>query len=111
MMDRFGETPQPVLALLDVALLRAAAAKEGICDITQRGRQVVFSFTDTVDVPSVMAICSQNTWRQRLLLSAGENPKLTLRLQPREDALESASKLVEDLTLKHKELSGQSAEA
>ncbi len=106
MMDRFGDPPKAVLALLDVALLRAAAASEGISDITQRGSQVVFTFTDAVDVPSVMAVCSQSVWRPRLLLSAGENPKLTLRLQPKEDALERAVKLVEDLTLKHKELSG-----
>ena len=71
---------------------------------------MILTFADTVDVPSVMAICSQNTWRQKLLLSAGETPKLTLRLQPKEDALESAAKLVEDLALKHKELSGRSAE-
>ena len=105
MMDRFGEPPRPVQALLDVALLRAAAAAEGISDITQRGSQVVFSFTDAVDVPSVMALCSQNSWRQKLLLSAGEQPRLTLRLQPRENALASAVKLVDDLTLKHRELS------
>ena len=109
MMDRFGDPPRAVLALLDVALLRAAAAAEGICDITQRGTQVVFTFTDAVDVPSVMAVCSQSLWRPRLLLSAGDTPKLTLRLQPKEDALERAAKLVEDLTLKHKELSAADA--
>ncbi len=108
MMDRFGDPPRAVLALLDVALLRAAAAAEGICDITQRGAQVVFTFTEAVDVPAVMAVCSQSGWRQKLLLSAGETPKLTLRLQPKENALESAVKLVEDLTLKHKELSAAS---
>ena len=109
MMDRFGDPPRAVLALLDVALLRAAAAAEGICDITQRGTQVVFTFTDAVDVPSVMAVCFQALWRPRLLLSAGDTPKLTLRLQPKEDALERAAKLVEDLTLKHKELSAADA--
>ena len=70
---------------------------------------MVFTFTDAVDVPSVMAVCSQSIWRPRLLLSAGESPKLTLRLQPKEDVLERAAKLVEDLTLKHKELSGETA--
>ena len=111
MMDRFGEVPRPVLALLDVALLRAAAAQEGISDITQRDSQVIFTFTEMVDVASVMAICSQSSWRQKLLLSAGETPKLTLRLQPKENALESAAKLVDDLALKHQELSGRSADA
>ena len=106
MMDRFGDPPKSVLALLDVALLRAAAAAEGIWDITQRGSQIVFTFTDAVDVTSVVAVCSQNSWRPRLLLSAGDTPKLTLRLQPKEDALAAASSLVEALTLKHRELGG-----
>ena len=109
MMDRFGDPPKSVLALLDVALLRAAAAAEGIWDITQRGSQIVFTFTDAVDVTSVVAVCSQNSWRPRLLLSAGDTPKLTLRLQPKEDALAAASSLVEALTLKHRELSGSTA--
>ncbi len=109
LLDRFGDVPRTVQALLDVALLRAAAARENICDITQRGTQVVFTLTDAVDVPSVMAICSQNTWRQRLLLNAGETPKLTLRLRSGENALEQSVKLVEDLTLKRRQLSGEDA--
>ena len=56
-----------------------------------------------------MAVCSQSGWRQRLLLSAGEQPKLTLRLQPKEDPLKSACRLVEDLTLKHRQLSAAEA--
>ena len=107
LLDRFGDVPRAVQSLLDVALLRAAAAQEGICDITQRGAQVVFTFTDAVDVPSVMSVCSQSGWRQRLLLNAGETPKLTLRLRSGENALEQSVKLVEDLTLKHRQLSGE----
>ena len=109
MLDRFGEPPKSVLALLDVALLRAAAAAEGISDITQRGSQIVFTFTDAVDVPSVVAVCSLNSWRPRLLLSAGDTPRLTLRLQPKENALTAASALVEAISLKRKELGGGAA--
>ena len=109
MLDRFGDVPRPVQALLDVALLRAAAAQEGICDISQKGQQLLFSFADTVDVPSVMAVCTMNTWRSRLLLSAGEKPKLTLYLKPKENALDAATALVEELRLKREEISGTAA--
>ncbi|WP_418725534.1 transcription-repair coupling factor, partial [Dysosmobacter sp.] len=34
LLDRYGEAPKAVLALLDVALLRAAAAKAGVSDIS-----------------------------------------------------------------------------
>ncbi len=36
MLDRYGEAPRAVLTLLDVALLRAAAAKAGVSDISQK---------------------------------------------------------------------------
>ena len=110
LMDRFGPVPAAVQALLDVALLRSAAAREGICDITQRGSQLLFSFADIVDVPSVMAVCSMRSWNSRLRLSAGEKPKLTLHLQPKEDALPAAAMLVDALRLKRQELQGKQSE-
>ena len=42
LMDRYGDPPKPVYALLDVALLRAGAARAGISDISQKERQVRF---------------------------------------------------------------------
>lgn len=40
-------------------------------------------------------------------MSAGEHPKLTLHLKPGEEALDAAGHLVEALTLKRKEISGE----
>ena len=103
MLDRFGDVPAAVKALLDVALLRAAAAGAGICDITQRGRQVVFSFGPQPDIAAVAAVCGMACYRQRLQLSAAAQPKLTLYLQPDEEALSAAGKLVEELAVRHTE--------
>ena len=111
MLDRYGEPPNTVQALLDVALLRAAAAENGICDITQKGRKVIFSFTEYIHVPSLMAVCSMGAWRSRLLLSAGERPTLTLHLKNGEDVLEATGKLVEDLQLKRQELEKEESDA
>jgi transcription-repair coupling factor (superfamily II helicase) len=99
LIDRYGEPPRSVLALLDVALLRAGAAAIGFTDITQRGRNIVFSFGDTVDATALMQVCSAPKYRGRLLLSAGENPHLTLRLTEKEDALDGAGALLEELRL------------
>ncbi len=52
MIDRYGEPPKPVLALLDVALLRAAAAKAGVSDITQK--KDVLRFTLAVFRPEAL---------------------------------------------------------
>ena len=101
LLDRYGDVPQPVRALLDVALLRAAAAGSGISDITQRGTQLVFSFGPQPDIAAVAAVCGMASYRQRLQLSAAAQPKLILYLKRGEDALSAAGKLVEELALQH----------
>ena len=106
LIDRYGEPPQPVLKLMDVALLRAEAAQTGICDISQRGSEITFTFaaSEAVPVEAVMALCSLPKNRRRLTLSAtGAGPKLLLRLAPNEDALESALTLVGDLRVNKEE--------
>ncbi|MEY8386907.1 transcription-repair coupling factor [Oscillospiraceae bacterium 38-13] len=98
LLDRYGEAPKPVMALLDVALLRAAAAKAGVSDITQK--RDVLRFQLAVFRPeAVVKVCGLNKYRQRLTVAAGEDPALTLKLKPGADALESAMELVEDLKL------------
>ena len=102
LLDRYGEAPKPVLALLDVALLRAAAAKAGISDISQK--RDVLRFQLAVFHPeAVVRVCGLNKYRQRLTVAAGEDPALTLKLKPGANALESAMELVEDLKLAVKE--------
>ena len=91
----------------DVALLRAAAADTGVTDITQKGQTLLLSLGQRMDVPSLMAVCTLPAYRSRLLLSAGEHPKLTLHLKPGEEALDAAGHLVEALSLKRKEISGE----
>ena len=95
--DRYGDPPRPVTALLDVALLRAAAADTGVTDITQKGQTLLLSLGQRMDVPSLMAVCTLPAYRSRLLLSAGEYPKLTLHLKPGEEALDAAGHLVDVL--------------
>ena len=98
MIDRYGEPPKPVLALLDVALLRAAAAKAGVSDITQK--KDVLRFTLAVFRPEALVqVGGLAKYKFRLALSAGETPMLTLKLKPGADVLETALELVEDLKL------------
>ena len=98
MLDRYGEAPKSVLALLDVALLRSAAAKAGVSDISQKGD--VLKFTLGVFRPeALVAVCNQAKYRHRLTLAAGDTPALTLKLKPGADVLETAMTLVEDLKL------------
>ena len=97
-MDRYGDPPKPVYALLDVAMLRASASQAGISDISQRGDKLRFVIAD-FDPQAVLSVCGAAKYRQRLAVSAGEVPALTLTLGPKQPVLETALGLVEDLKL------------
>ncbi len=98
LLDRYGEPPKPVYALLDVALLRANAVRAGVSEIVQRGNSLRMVIAD-FKPEALAAICSSPKYRQRLKLAAGDVPALTLALTGKEPALETALTLVEDLRL------------
>ena len=92
-MDRYGDPPKPVYALLDVALLRASAARAGISDISQKERQIRFVVAD-FDAESIASLVTSAKYRRRLVVNAGD-----LTLQPKEPVLETALAFTEDLRL------------
>ena len=110
MIDRYGDPPKSVHTLLDVALLRAAAAKAGISDIAQRGDKLRFLIADFA-VEAIAKVCAMPKYRQRLSLAAGEKPAMTLTLRPKEPVLETALTLVEDLSLAAGETRGKNPQS
>lgn len=98
LMDRYGDPPRPVLALLDVALLRASAQAAGVSDLSQKGDRLRLTL-GAFHPGALAAVCALPKYRRLLTLSAGEVPALTLQLRPGADVLETASALVEDLRL------------
>ena len=106
MIDRYGEPPRSVLLLLDVALLRSAAAEFGVSEISQKGSEITLTFTPQADVQAIAAVCGLARYRQCLRLSAGEKARLICFLRPRQDALSATRELVEELQLQHRELLG-----
>ena len=98
LLDRYGEPPKSVYALLDVAMLRSNAARAGVSDISQRGDKLKFVISD-FHPEAVVAICASPKYRQRLSLAAGDVPAITLTLNGKQPVLEAALALVEDLRL------------
>ncbi len=82
--DRYGEPPEPVLFLLDVALLRALAEKCKIVSLTQEGLQV-----------KILPACFElDVWQEiadmpgvRLRVVIAEEPYLILTLREKDDPL------------------------
>ena len=98
LIDRYGEPPKSVLALLDVALLRAAAVKAGVSDITQKGDKLKLTL-GSFRPEALVAVANLPKYKRLLTISAGEKPALTLLLRPGTQVLDTALTLVEDLAL------------
>ena len=106
MLDRYGEPPKAVMALLEIALLRTDARNIGVCDITQKGQEIIFTFRSDFPVEAVAQVCAMAQYRQLLRLYVGEKPQLILRLRSGEDPLAGAEKLVEYIGTHTSQISG-----
>jgi transcription-repair coupling factor (superfamily II helicase) len=95
LFDRYGEPPRSVRNLLDTALLRAAAARAGIKDISQKNDRIHFTL-GTLHLEAVSAVCADPANRGRVYLAAGSTPVLMLRLKPGEAPLAAAREFVEE---------------
>ncbi len=65
--DRYGEPPEPVLNLLEVARLRTAARRAGLTDITMAGNHIRFS---PVELPDSRQVRVQRLYPKTILKPA-----------------------------------------
>ena len=65
--DRYGEPPEPVLNLLEVARLRTAARRAGLTDITMAGQHIRFA---PVELPDSRQVRVQRLYPKTVLKSA-----------------------------------------
>ncbi|MDR2671490.1 MAG: transcription-repair coupling factor, partial [Oscillospiraceae bacterium] len=80
MLDRFGDAPESAQALLQIALLRAEAARAGILEISQKGERLLCRMA-APDLRRVAHLCAVPDYRGRVLFGAGDSPHLSLRLR------------------------------
>ena len=94
-VDRYGEPPKGVLNLIDIALLRAQAARTGICDIRQKASEIQFTLT-VLDFQAVSELCAAPEYKNRVLfVPAAKQPTVRLRLLPGQDSLKQCRQFVE----------------
>ncbi len=79
LIDRFGDPPQAVKSLVDVALVRNTAARLGIKEISQRGEMIML-FSDNIDFKAVSGLVAK--LRRRVMVSAGQKPYISVKLAP-----------------------------
>lgn len=93
LIDRFGDPPPPVNALVHVALLRGEAGRAGITDISQKAGQLRFVIPD-FDLARVSALYALPEYKGRVKVEAGQKPQVSLRLKSERRALEEARAFV-----------------
>ena len=97
LIDRYGEPPAPAVALLDIALLRAEASAAGVSEIKQDKGRLQITFQQA-DFSKLSGICNDADYKGRLLLNAGSQPYISLRLNPDEAPLPMARALIAKYT-------------
>ena len=93
-IDRFGEPPESVKGLVDVALIRARASALGITEISQRGVSLLI-FLETLE-PAYISLLG-TLMRGRVMVSAAKRPYLSVRMlnQSATDVLTQVIKIME----------------
>ena len=94
LIDRFGDPPSSVNALIHVALLRGEATRSGITDISQKSGFLRFLLAD-FDMARVSLLYAQPQYKGRIKVEAGQKPCVSLKLQSGSRVIESARRFVE----------------
>lgn len=77
LIDRFGEPPQSVKGLIDVALMRNTASGLGIKEITQREDKIIL-YPEAFDMAVASTVASR--MKGRVMVNAGTKPYLAVKL-------------------------------
>lgn len=95
LIDRFGDPPPGVSALVQVALLRGEAGKAGITDISQKQGFLRFTLSE-FDMEKVSALYATPTYKGRLKVEAGSKPCLSLKIISKTHVIDEARKFIKD---------------
>jgi len=95
LIDRYGDPPPGVNALIHVALLRGEAGRAGIVDITQKQGCLRFTVKD-FDMEKVSRLYAEPEYRGRLRVEAGSKPCLSLKIRAKGRVIEEARRFAAD---------------
>ena len=93
LLDRFGDLPPGVSALIQVALLRGEAGNAGITDIAQKSGYLRFTLKD-FDMEKISLLYAQPEYKGRLRVEAGSKPCLSLKIKLKTHVLDEARRFV-----------------
>lgn len=95
LIDRYGDPPPGVNALIHVALLRGEAGRAGITDIAQKQGRLNFTVRD-FDMEKVSALYAKPEYKGALRVEAGSKPCLSVKIRAKGRVIDEARKFVRD---------------
>ena len=95
LIDRFGDPPPGVNALIHVALLRGEAGKAGVTDISQKQGYLKFTLRD-FDMEKLSALYARPEYKGRLRVEAGSKPCVSLRIKAKGRVIDEARAFVRE---------------
>lgn len=97
LLDRYGDIPRSVNALIRIALMRAEAANAGITEIVQKNGSLMFTLAE-FDMERISELYGRTGYKGALKIQAGEVPVIALRIKSGADVIDTAVKLIRDYT-------------
>ncbi|MCF0120593.1 MAG: transcription-repair coupling factor, partial [Oscillospiraceae bacterium] len=94
LIDRFGDPPSEVVALVSIALLRSEAADAGVVEVTQKSGFLRLKLSD-FDFALVSKLYNLPEYRGRVKIEAGTAPVIALKLKSKRP-LDEAVRFVRD---------------
>ncbi|MDR0248236.1 MAG: transcription-repair coupling factor [Oscillospiraceae bacterium] len=93
--DRFGDVPESADNLIKIALLRASAARAGICDISCKEGALLLRLASP-DIRRVSEMCARKEYKGRAHLESGGAGTLSVRLPPGQKLMAAAKAIIAD---------------
>lgn len=93
LIDRYGEPPESVMGLIEVALLRNIAAENGIYEIIQRGNALIL-FVNTIEKELLSRLA---VLKGRVMSTASSKPYYTVRVKNGQSSLDCLKEITDAL--------------
>ena len=94
LIDRYGDPPSQVIALVNIALLRGAASAAGIPEISQKAGWLRFKIDD-FDMAQVSALYARPEYKGRVKIEAGMTPMISLKIKSQR-VIDEATQFIKD---------------
>ncbi len=99
LVDRYGDLPQPVMNLLDIAYVKSMAQSIGVTSIVYKNHSVILEVKADADIDPVGIMEAMNKDQKHRRFTVNERPYFTILLQKKEkmDMLSYIKSLLHDL--------------